>query len=194
MCGSAILILASASPRRRELLASAGIACHVDAADVDESTRAGELPAAYAERLARAKAARVAERHPGRCVLGADTIVVVGDEILGKPIDENDARRMLRLLSGRTHEVLTAVAVARDGEIRSQVEKSAVEMRNIAEHEVETYIASREPMDKAGAYGIQGLAGAFVCRVSGDFDTIVGLPVKVALHLLKSYGEPYPER
>lgn len=194
MLGSGILILASASPRRRELLVSAGITCEVDAADVDESTRAGEAPAAYAERLARAKAGRVAARHPGRCVLGADTIVVVDDEILGKPIDADDARRMLRLLSGRAHEVLTAVAVARDGEMQSKVEKSAVEMRTITEQEVENYVASGEPMDKAGAYGIQGLAGAFVCRVSGDFDTIVGLPVKLALHLLKSYGEPYSER
>ena len=189
-----MLILASASPRRRELLAAAGIVCHVDAADVDETAHVGELPAAYAERLARAKASRFAERHPGLRVLGADTIVVIDDEMLGKPVDAADARRMLRRLSGRTHEVLTAVAVARDGEIYSVVEKSAVEMRMIADDEIDGYIATGEPMDKAGAYGIQGGAGAFVCRVSGDFDTIVGLPVKVALHLLKRYGEPYPER
>ena len=189
-----MLILASASPRRRELLAAAGIACHVDAADVDETVLVGERPAVYAERLARAKAARVAERHPGLRVLGADTIVVVDDQILGKPVNAADARRMLRLLSGRTHEVLTAVAVARDGEIHSHVEKSAVQMRTIASDEIDGYIATGEPMDKAGAYGIQGGAAAFVCRVSGDFDTIVGLPVQVALDLLNRYGEPYCER
>jgi septum formation protein len=189
-----MLILASASPRRRDLLAVAGITCLVDAADVDESTRPGEAAAPYAERLAREKAALVSRRHAGECVVGADTVVVVDGQILGKPIDAADARRMLRLLSGRSHDVLTAVAVARDGTLASRVEKSVVEMRNISEAEVVSYVATGEPMDKAGAYAIQGGAGPFVQRVSGDFDTIVGLPVKVVIELLVSYGEPYSGR
>lgn len=189
-----MLILASASPRRRELLAAAGIACVVDAAHIDETPQAGEPPAAYAERLAREKAAAVAIRHPNRSVLGADTVVVVDNEIFGKPVDAADARRMLRRLSGRSHEVLTAVAVARNDEIRSGVEYAAVEMRDISENEAAAYVEGGEPMDKAGAYAIQGGAGVFIRRVSGDLDTIVGLPVKLALKLLNSYGEPYPER
>lgn len=189
-----MLILASASPRRRQLLAEAGVACVVDAADIDESVHPQEAPAAYAERLARQKASVVAARHPGECVLGADTVVIVDEEIFGKPIDAEDARRMLCRLSGRTHEVLTAVAVARNTDIRSSVEKSVVEMRKITQNEVDSYVATGEPMDKAGAYAIQGGAGAFVCRVTGDFDTIVGLPVKMALKLLSSINEPSVER
>ena len=184
-----MLILASQSPRRRELLAQAGVVCVVDPADVDESVHAGELPATYAERVARAKAAIVAARHPGRFVLGADTVVVLEGEIFGKPADANDAHRMLRRLSGKEHHVLTAVAIARDAEIRSHVEKSVVEMREITEIEIADYVNGGEPMDKAGAYAIQGGAAAFVCRVSGEFDTIVGLPVKVALNLLNSYSK-----
>ncbi len=189
-----MLILASASPRRRELLAAAGVPCVVDAAHIDESLLADEPPAAYAERLARAKAAVVARRHPGTPVLGADTVVVIDGEVLGKPVDAEDARRMLRLLSARTHDVLTAVAVARDGVIWSCVEKSTVEMRKISEKELADYVATGEPMDKAGAYAIQGGAGVFVCRISGYFDTIVGLPVNVALNLLNRHSEPYSER
>lgn len=189
-----MLILASASPRRRELLAAAGIACAVDAADIDESTRPGEGPAAYAERLARAKATLVAARYPGHLTVGADTIVVVDDAILGKPVDADDARRMLRLLAGRTHEVLTAVAVARDREVRSRVETSIVEMRAVSDAELTAYIETGEPMDKAGAYGIQGQAGVFMQRVSGEFDTIVGLPVTAVRQLLNSYGGPYSDR
>ena len=186
-----MLILASASPRRRQLLADAGVPCIVDAADVDESVLPGETAAVYSERLARAKAAVVAARHPGACVLGADTVVVVDDEIFGKPVDAADARRMLGRLSGRSHQVLTAVAVACDRTVRSRVEISTVEMRKITEAEVSDYVSTGEPMDKAGAYAIQGGAGAFVCGISGDFDTIVGLPVKMALHLLNQCGEPY---
>lgn len=189
-----MLILASASPRRLELLAAAGVACQVDAAHIDETLRAGEAPAAYAERLAREKASAVAARHPDYCVLGADTVVVLDGEVFGKPVDVADASRMLRRLSGREHEVITAVAVARNAELQSDVEKSRVEMRIITENEVASYVETGEPMDKAGAYAIQGLAGAFVCRVSGDFDTIVGLPVKLALKLLSKCSEPYSER
>lgn len=185
--------MASASPRRRELLTAVGVECLVDAADVDETPRPGEAPAAYAQRLAGEKALAVAVRHPDESVLGADTVVVVDDEVFGKPVDAEDARRMLRRLSGREHVVFTGVAVARDGRLMSDVEKSVVEMRDISETEIESYVKSGEPMDKAGAYAIQGRASAFVCRVSGNFDTIVGLPVKLALKLLNSSGEPYSE-
>lgn len=188
-----MLILASASPRRCELLAAAGVPCVVDPAHVDETQRPGEPAAVYAERLAREKAAAVAVRHPGQSVLGADTVVVVDGEVFGKPVDSEDARRMLRRLSGRAHVVVTGVAVARNGELFSDVENSTVEMRVISEIELRTYVETGEPMDKAGAYAIQGLAGAFVYRVSGNFDTIVGLPVKLALKLLNSCGEPYSE-
>jgi septum formation protein len=189
-----MFILASASPRRRELLAAAGLACVVDAAHVDETQRPDEPAAEYAERLAREKAATVAARHPDRCVLGADTVVVLDGEVFGKPVDGADARRMLRRLSGREHEVVTAVAVARNAQMQSDVEISRVEMRIISEKEVEDYVAGGEPMDKAGAYAIQGGARAFIYRFSGDFDTIVGLPVKLALKLLNSCGEPYSDR
>ncbi|MBP8275233.1 MAG: septum formation inhibitor Maf [Acidobacteria bacterium] len=181
-----MLILASASPRRRDLLAAAGVACVVDAADIDETPRPNEAASAYAERLAREKAAVVAARHPDCSVLGADTVVVVDGEIFGKPIDADDARRMLRRLSGRAHVVMTAVAVACNTDIRSSVENAVVEMRTISENELHAYVQSGEPMDKAGAYAIQGGAGTFICRVSGDMDTIVGLPVKLALKLLNS--------
>ena len=179
-----MLILASASPRRRELLAAAGVAFDVDVADVDETPHGGEDAVAYAERVARDKAATVAMRRPGAWVLGADTVVVVDGEILGKPADAADARRMLARLSGRSHDVLTAVAVARDGVLRSRVEKTVVTMREIPESEAAAYVASGEPMDKAGAYGIQGGASAFVTTISGRLDTVVGLPVPVALDLL----------
>lgn len=189
-----MLILASASPRRLQLLNEAGVSCVVDAAHIDETPWPNEQPAAHVDRLARAKALAVAARHPGKLVLGADTVVVVDDQILGKPVDADDARRMLRILSGREHVVMTAVAVARDSRIASTVENTAVEMRVISEIEAADYVATGEPMDKAGAYAIQGGASAFVCRISGDFNTVVGLPVTVALNLLNSYSEPYSER
>lgn len=189
-----MIILASASPRRRELLAAAGIAHVVDAADIDETPLAGEPPAVYAERLARAKAAAVASRHPDATVLGADTVVAVGEEILGKPADAADARRMLSRLSDREHVVLTAVAVARAGELRSSVEATAVSMRRLTADEIDAYVAGGEPMDKAGAYAIQGGAAGFVRRISGAADTVVGLPIKVVRRLLSAVGEPYSDR
>jgi len=189
-----MLILASASPRRRELLAAAGVECRVDAADIDETPRPDEAPAGYAERLAREKAATVAIRHPDHCVLGADTVVVLDGEIFGKPLDGADARRMLRRLSGREHLVITGVAVARNRAVCSEVEISRVEMRDISETELAAYVDGGEPMDKAGAYAIQGDAGRFIRRFSGEIDTIIGLPVKLALKLLNSCSEPYPER
>jgi septum formation protein len=179
-----MIILASASPRRRELLAAAGIEHLVDAANVDETPRSGEPPAAYAERLARAKAEAVAARHPDFAVIGADTVVVVDEKIFGKPLDAADARRMLEQLSDREHVVLTAVAVARGGTIRSSIAETSVVMRKISPFEIDEYIATGEPMDKAGAYAIQGGAAAFVAGVCGDFDNVVGLPMRVVRRLL----------
>ncbi len=189
-----MIILASASPRRREILLAAGIDHVVDAAHVDETPLAGELPHAYAERLARAKAQAVAARHPGATVIGADTVVVVGREILGKPLDGPDARRMLWQLSDRDHRVLTAVAVARGGELQSSVGETLVSMRAISTKEIDQYVATGEPMDKAGAYAIQGGAGQFVTRISGDHDNVVGLPIAVVRRLLSAVGGSYPER
>jgi septum formation protein len=179
-----MIILASATPRLRELLSTAGIQHVVDAANVDETPNAGERPAAYAERLARATAEAVAARHPDTPVLGADTVVVIDDDILGKPVDRADARRMLEQLSDREHVVLTAVAVARDGTIRSSVAETSVVMRKISLQEIDDYIATGEPMDKAGAYAIQGGAAGFIRQISGDFDNVVGLPIKVVQRLL----------
>jgi septum formation protein len=179
-----MIILASASPRRRELLLSAGIDHVVDAANIDETPLDGERPGPYAERLARAKAAAVAARHPDACVIGADTVVVIDDEILGKPVDAVDARRMLERLSGREHAVLTAVAVARGGRIQSDIAETSVDMRNISPLEIAAYVETGEPMDKAGAYAIQGGAAAFIRGISGDFDNVVGLPLAVVRRLL----------
>jgi septum formation protein len=189
-----MLILASASPRRRELLRQAGLDHVVEAANIDETARADEPPPAYAERLARGKAAAIAERHAGAIVIGADTVVVVDGEILGKPADAADARRMLAALSNREHAVLTAVAVARGGELQSSVASTSVWMRAIGDAEIAEYVSSGEPMDKAGAYAIQGGAARFVERISGDFDTVVGLPMNVVRRLLSAVGGSYPER
>jgi septum formation protein len=173
------LILASASPRRRELLAAAGFTFEVDAATVDETRRAGEDAVAYASRVALEKAQEVAARHADAAVLGADTIVLVGGEVLGKPADEDDARRMLRALSGRPHEVLTAVAIVKGGEVFAEVARTMVWMREISDQEIAAYVLSGEPMDKAGAYAIQGLASRFITRIDGEYANVVGLPVSV---------------
>ena len=179
-----MIILASASPRRRELLTAAGIAHAVDAANVDETPRPGESPAADAERLARETALAVARRHAGATVIGADTVVVVGEEILGKPVDAADARRMLERLSNREHLVLTAVAVARGGGVRTGIAETSVSMRIISAREIAEYVETGEPMDKAGGYAIQGGAAGFIRGISGDFDNVVGLPMKVVRRLL----------
>jgi len=171
------VLLASASPRRAELLAAAGITCDVAPADVDETRFPGEPPAVYCERLARAKADAVAARAPDRVVLAADTIVVVDGDVFGKPVDQADARRMLEHLSGRSHEVMTGVAVAAAGTVRTAVERTEVEFIPLTPAEITCYVSTGEPMDKAGAYAIQGLASRFVARISGSYSNVVGLPV-----------------
>jgi nucleoside triphosphate pyrophosphatase len=180
------LILASASPRRRELLSQLGIAFSVVPSDVPEAALDGESPSIFAARVAREKAAMVARRHPDAFVLGADTIVVVDDEVFGKPVDRADAQRMLRCLSGRTHVVLTAVAlVDPEAHVDTFVVQTAVEFRQLTDAEVAAYLDSGEPFDKAGAYAVQGGAAPFVARVDGSYTNVVGLPLDEVAALLR---------
>ncbi len=184
-----MLILASASPRRQEILRNAGIEFTVQTADIDEIVHQGESPRECAERLAREKARTVAKRGPGSFVLGADTIVVVDGEILGKPRDEAEAARMLRLLSGRGHEVITGVCLIGPGWTESvQSERTLVAMSEISEREIQAYVATGEPMDKAGAYAIQGMASRWIPRIEGDYFNVVGLPMALVSRMLKERG------
>ena len=184
------LVLASASPRRQELLRNAGISFTVQAADIDETPLADEKAEQYARRLAREKALAVARLRPQDHVLGADTIVVVDGAILGKPRDAADAARMLRLLSGRTHEVITGVCLVKAGgsEVVVSSETTRVTMNELSDAEIQAYVASGEPMDKAGAYAIQGMASRWIPRIEGDYSTVVGLPVALVYDLLRPQG------
>jgi septum formation protein len=168
-----------------------GIAHEVIPADIDESYLPGEVPLAHAERLAREKAASVSTRHSDAIVIAADTIVVIDNMVLGKPKDRDDAARMLRLLSGRTHTVFTAVAVQRGGCIESGVEAVTVTFRHLSTRDVESYIDTGEPMDKAGAYGIQGYGATIVERIDGDFFAVMGLPVGRMVRLMGRLGVRY---
>jgi septum formation protein len=185
------VILASQSPRRRELLTLIGIKHEVQPADIDESLLPGELPAPHAERLARAKAHTIAEREPGTVVIAADTIVVVDGDVLGKPADVAAAHAMLTRLGGRTHTVLTAIAVARETRTESAVESVDVTFRALTDSEISAYIATGEPMDKAGAYGIQGYGATIVERVNGDYFSVMGLGLRRLMDLLERVGAPY---
>ena len=179
------IILASASPRRAELLRAAGIDFDVRPADVDEAIRPGEAAADYVSRLAEAKARAVHEHDGHQTVLAADTAVVVDGRILGKPIDEADAKRMLRLIGGRTHEVLTAVSIFHPGQIvDTRVDATTVEFAELSESDIEWYVFSGEPMDKAGAYAVQGLASRFVTRIEGSYSNVVGLPIALVYQML----------
>ena len=191
------LVLASASPRRAELLRAAGIEFEVRPPNVDESQLAGEDPDAYVRRLAEAKANAVAELTGDRTVLAADTVVVVDGEILVKPLDAADARRMLRLLSGRRHDVVSAICV-HDGRPRdpadstpqrdTRVVVTTVEFKALTADEIDWYVATGEPMDKAGGYAIQGLASRFATRVEGSYPNVVGLPVAEVYDILCQRG------
>jgi septum formation protein len=183
------VILASASPRRRELLAQVGIAHTVRPADIDETPHPDEAPRAHADRLARAKAAAVAA--PDALTIGSDTIVVVDGAILGKPVDADDARRMLRLLSGRTHVVMTGVAVAWQGRMAADVEEVRVTFAALDDALIDGYIATGEPMDKAGAYGIQGYGATLVTRIEGDYFAVMGLALGLLVRLVRSLGVRY---
>jgi septum formation protein len=179
------VILASQSPRRRELLTLVGIPHTVRPADIDETYLPGEQPGAHAERLAREKAAVVAREEPDAVVIGSDTIVVVDGDVLGKPRDEAQAAEMLRRLSGRSHVVMTAVAVQWRGVELSAVEEVGVTFHPLTDEEIAAYIATREPMDKAGAYGIQGYGATIVERVDGDYFAVMGLPLQRLVRLME---------
>jgi nucleoside triphosphate pyrophosphatase len=201
-----MIVLASASPRRQELLRNAGIPFAVQPADINETPLAGESPRDCAERLAREKALAVFQNQPGEYVLGADTIVVVDDTVLGKPRDAEDAARMLRLLSGRTHAVITGVCLVgrkvasgqwsvvssagttEDPELRTASETTLVTMCALSDDEIGNYVATGEPMDKAGAYAIQGIASRWIPRIEGDYSNVVGLPVARVYAMLREEG------
>ena len=185
------VVLASSSPRRRQLLDLIGIAHEVRPANIDETMRPREAPRRHAERLAREKASAIAKRDPDLITIGADTIVVVNRKVLGKPRDADDASRMLTLLSGREHMVITAVAVSRGRKLRSAVEEVRVRFRRLRDDEIEAYIATGEPMDKAGAYGIQGYGATIVERIEGDYFAVMGLPVVRLIGLLRDVGVRY---
>jgi septum formation protein len=176
------LVLASRSARRAELLAAAGIPFTVAAADIDETPSPGEVPLEYVRRLAREKAAAV----PGEFVLAADTIVIVDGEIMGKPTDRADAIRMLEALSGREHDVITAVCLRRPEETIVSCEITRVRFASMTAAEIGEYVDSGEPMDKAGAYGIQGLASRYAERIEGSYSNVVGLPVALVYRLLRN--------
>jgi septum formation protein len=185
------VILASQSPRRRELLALVGIPHTVRPADIDETYEPGEAPRAHAERLAREKAAVVAAGEPDAIVIGSDTIVVVDGDVLGKPRDEAHAAAMLSRLAGRSHTVMTAVAVRWRGAERSAVEEVGVTFHPLTVQDVRAYIATGEPMDKAGAYGIQGYGATIVARVDGDYFAVMGLPLQRLVRLMGDLGVRY---
>ncbi len=203
-----MLVLASASPRRQELLRNTGISFTVQPADIEETPIVGEPPRQCAQRLAREKALAVWRIRPKDPVLGADTIVVVGETILGKPADADDAVRMLRLLSGRVHRVITGIclvqAVASEAvshaqslrtsyeilrtenrELRTASETTLVTMTQLSDDEIREYVATGEPMDKAGAYAIQGMASRWIPRIEGDYSNVVGLPVALVYRMLR---------
>ena len=194
-----MLVLASASPRRQELLRNAGIPFVVQATDIPELPREGENPRACAERLAREKAVAVFRQRPDDFILGADTIVTVDGQILGKPRDVADAARMLGLLSGRTHQVTTGVCLLgpqlgtadrerRTGFEDTRSETTLVTMDPLSDEDIRSYIATGEPMDKAGAYAIQGIASRWITRIEGDYFNVVGLPVALVCRMLREHG------
>lgn len=186
-----MIVLASASPRRTQLLTLLAVAHQVDPAHVDERPLPGESPRATATRLARLKATEVARRHPGREVLAADTVVVLEGEALGKPVDEGDAAAMLRRLSGREHLVITAVALARDGTVWERCDETRVRFACLSDETIAGYVATGEPLDKAGAYGLQGYGSVLVERIEGDCFGVVGLPLRLVVELLAEAGRPY---
>ncbi|MEJ2010032.1 MAG: Maf family protein [Acidobacteriota bacterium] len=186
------LILASNSPRRRELLENAGFEFDAQPSELEENRLPGESPEDYARRLARDKALKIASLSgPGSIVLGADTVVAIDGEILEKPVDASDASRMLHTLSGHTHRVVTGVCLVRAPEsvLAWTHETTAVTFRNLSEEEIDWYVASGEPFDKAGGYAIQGLASRFVTRIEGCYFNVVGLPIPLVYEIMKSIPE-----
>lgn len=191
-----MLVLASASPRRQEILRNAGIAFAVHPTDIPETPKPGEEARTFAERMAREKALAVFQQRPHDTVLGADTVVVVEGQILGKPSDRTDAARMLRLLSGRSHIVITGVCLLGSekqkpgtGFQHVQSETTLVTMEALSDADIRSYVATDEPMDKAGAYAIQGIASRWISRIEGDYFNVVGLPMALVWRMLNQRGE-----
>jgi septum formation protein len=182
------IVLASASPRRQELLKNAGIHFVVRPANIEEIQHAGEAPVAFAERMARDKARAVRASVPDCVILGADTVVVAGDQVLGKPSDAEDAVRMLRLLSARQHFVITGVCLIRADFEDVRSEKTAVHFTPLTDAEIRDYVATGEPLDKAGAYAIQGRASRWISKIEGDYFNVVGLPVDLVWRMLREHG------
>jgi len=186
-----MLVLASASPRRQELLRNAGIVFEVQPADIPEDPLPGEGAKDCAERRAREKALAVARQRPNDVVLGADTVVVVDcqydGELLGKPSDAADAARMLRMLAGREHQVITGVCLVANGQPSVASETTLVTVSEITDEDIADYVASGEPMDKAGAYAIQGIASRWIPRIEGDYSNVVGLPVALVWRMLREH-------
>jgi len=185
------IVLASGSPRRKQLLEMLRIPFRVIPPDVDEHVLPGEKPDAYVTRLSRAKAEAVVSHAPGEVILAADTTVVLGGKIFEKPTSPQHAVQMLEQLQGKTHEVLTAVAVAENGRLEQALDVSRVTFRPNTRQTLEAYVATGEPLDKAGAYAIQGLGAPLIERVEGDFFGVMGLPLRLALDLLAKFGRPY---
>ncbi|MFK8047759.1 MAG: nucleoside triphosphate pyrophosphatase [Halioglobus sp.] len=184
------LILASASPRRSDLLSQLGIRFEIDPADIDETPAPGEPPSDYVQRMARSKAEHVSQRYPqgNCCVLAADTTVVLDDSILGKPQDRADGRRILTKLSGRTHSVMSAVCLCFKNTSTTLLVETQVDFVPLREEVIDAYLATDEPWDKAGAYGIQGLGGAFVSSLHGSYSNVVGLPMAETWQMLSQHG------
>jgi septum formation protein len=180
------LILASGSPRRAEILNAVGWEFDKIVADVDETEFPNENPADYVMRLAKTKAEAVAVNHSNRTVLGADTTVVIDNQILGKPIDFDDARRMLRMLSGKTHEVLTGVAIVENGETRVGIQSTKVKFAMLSDAEIEYLVKFGEPLDKAGGYAVQAQAALFIEEIEGDYWNVVGLPISLVYAFIKT--------
>jgi len=185
------VVLASSSPRRGQLLNLIGIAHEVRPANIDETMRQREAPRRHAERLAREKATAIGARDPDLITIGADTVVVINRKVLGKPRDEAEAIHMLTQLSGRQHTVITAIAVARGRKLRSSIEEVQVTFRRLRDDEIEAYVATGEPMDKAGAYGIQGYGATIVERIEGDYFAVMGLPLARLTALMHDLGVRY---
>lgn len=183
------LILASASPRRAELLRNAGIEFAVQPPNISEDPRPGEDPATLARRLALEKAREIFRKNPGKFVLSADTVVVIDGQMLAKPQDADDAVRMLSLLSGRTHEVITGVCLTGPENVQDvRAENTRVTFNRIEEAEIREYVATGDPMDKAGGYGIQGMASRWIPKIEGDYFNVVGLPVALVWKMFREHG------
>jgi septum formation protein len=185
------LILASGSPRRAEIMKSVGWDFEKDVPDVDESVIDGESPEDYVVRLAKTKADVIAKRHTGEMVLGADTTVVIEDQIIGKPLDIDDARRMLEMLSGNWHEVLTGVAIVNNGGTNTGLQRTRVKFAEMNANEINFLVELGDPLDKAGAYAVQAQAALFIEGIEGDYWNVVGLPISLVYDLMKGVGNNF---